>query len=189
MSNGRVRWLLISIVAFVVSDHLHHPSWAADRLNVLFIAVDDLRTELGCYGCQEVKSPHIDQLAAQSVVFNRAYCQQAVCNPSRASVMTGLRPDSTKVWDLVTHFRDTIPKVATLPQHFRAHGYRTVAYGKIFHNPLPDRNSWDEPNHWPRQARNWSQQSLERLQEFRMKMRADGKPEPAIRRMRAPAIE
>lgn len=90
--------------------------------NVLFIAVDDLRPELGCYGNRQIKSPHIDALAKNAVTFERAYCQQAVCNPSRVSLMTGLRPDSTKVWDLVTDFRTTIPGAITIPQHFRKHG-------------------------------------------------------------------
>ena len=89
------------------------------RPNVLFIAVDDLRPELGCYGNDHVISPNIDRLAAESVVFNRAYCPSGVCNLSRASLMTGLRPDTIRVWDLDTHFRDTTPDVVTLPQRFR----------------------------------------------------------------------
>jgi arylsulfatase A-like enzyme len=113
--------------------------------NVLFIAVDDLRTELGCYGATQVISPNIDRLAESGVVFNNAYCQSGVCNPSRASLLTGLRPDSTRVWDLWTHFRDTIPDVVTLPQQFKANGYYSAAIGKIYHNDLPDPLSWSEP--------------------------------------------
>jgi choline-sulfatase len=157
--------------------------------NILFIAVDDLRPELGCYGNKHIKSPNIDRLAKRGVTFTRAYCQQAVCNPSRASLMTGLRPDSTRVWDLVTHFRDTIPDVVTLPQYFRKHGYYAVAYGKIYHNSLPDLESWDEPNHWPKKARPWSAQSRQRLAAYRSKMRKAGATEAAIRRMRAPATD
>ncbi len=181
-----IRYFLLLIV-IVASG----PAIAADAQhpNVLFIAVDDLRPELGCYGNAHIKSPHIDALAQRSIMFTRAYCQQAVCNPSRASLLTGLRPDSTKVWDLVTHFRDTIPDVVTLPQHFRKHGYRAVAYGKIFHNPLPDADSWDEPNHWPKKARNWSIDSLKRLETYREQMRESGKTKAAIGRMRHPAIE
>ena len=116
-----------------------------DRPNVLFIAVDDLRPELGCYGERYVKSPHIDRLAESGVTFTRAYCQQAVCNPSRASLMTGLRPDTIKVWDLRTDFRATRPNAVTVAQHFKHNGYHTVGIGKIFHNIIPDPLSWSEP--------------------------------------------
>src|SRR5690242_14461750 len=102
----------------------------ARRLNVLFIAVDDLRPELGCYGKTRAKSPHIDALAARGLVFDRAYCQQAVCSPSRTSLLTGCRPDTTRVYDLVTHFRKTMPNVVTLPQHFKDNGYHAQGFGK-----------------------------------------------------------
>jgi iduronate 2-sulfatase len=120
---------------------------ANERPNVLFIAVDDLRPNLGCYGDRTALSPHIDSLAAEGVVFNRAYCQQAVCNPSRASVMTGLRPDTIRVWDLKAHFRDAVPDVVTLPQQFKADGYHTQCVGKIYHDPqaAQDPDSWSVP--------------------------------------------
>ncbi len=120
---------------------------AIDRPNVLFIAVDDLRPNLGCYGDRVAISPHLDALAAEGVLFDRAYCQQAVCNPSRASVMTGLRPDTIRVWDLKTHFRSTLPDVVTLPQQFKAHGYHTQCVGKIYHDPkkAQDPVSWSVP--------------------------------------------
>ena len=102
--------------------------------NVLFIAVDDMRVELGCYGDTQAKSPNIDRLAARGMLFNRAYCQQAVCNPSRASMLTGLRLDTLDIWDLPTHFRDRRPNVITLPQMFKHNGYYTQGVGKIFHN-------------------------------------------------------
>jgi iduronate 2-sulfatase len=117
---------------------------ARQRLNVLFIAVDDLRPELGCYGTEAVLTPHIDRLARHSVTFTRAYCQQAVCNPSRASLMTGLRPDTLRVWDLYTDFRETTPDAITIPQHFMRHGYYAGAVGKIYHNNIPDPPSWSE---------------------------------------------
>ncbi|QDU50262.1 sulfatase [Gimesia panareensis] len=117
--------------------------WAAEeRLNVLFIAVDDLRPELGCYG-QPVKSPHIDQLAREGMLFERAYVQVALCMPSRASMLTGRRPDTTKVYQFDTDFRDAIPDVVTLPQYFKQQGYHALALGKIFHKD--DKTSWSEP--------------------------------------------
>jgi iduronate 2-sulfatase len=120
---------------------------AADRPNILFIAVDDLRPELGCYGNNIVKSPNIDRIAARGVVFNKAYCQQAVCSPSRTAIMTGLRPDTTKVWDLETHFRAAQPDCITLPQHFKANGYHCAAINKVYHRGFEDGRSWSEP-HW-----------------------------------------
>ncbi|MCX8494966.1 MAG: sulfatase [Akkermansiaceae bacterium] len=118
---------------------------SAKKLNVLFIAVDDLRPELGCYGFDYIKSPNIDRIAKKGVVFNRAYVQQSVCSPSRSSVMTGLRPDSTKVWDLVTHFRTAQPDAVTLQQNFKNHGYFVQGMGKIFHGKLDDKPSWSVP--------------------------------------------
>lgn len=112
------------------------------RPNVLFLAVDDLRPQLGCYGHSEILSPNIDALASQGVLFEQSFCQAAHCCPSRASLMTGLRPDHAGV---VTggdpYFRDTVPDVVTLPQYFAANGYRTVKTGKLFHNNQ-DPQSW-----------------------------------------------
>jgi iduronate 2-sulfatase len=115
--------------------------------NILFIAIDDLRPELGCYGNKIVQTPNLDQLAKSSTVFLNAYCQQAVCSPSRTSVLTGLRPDSTKIWDLATHFRTTVPDVVTLPQYFKQHGYFSQCIGKIYHDPkwAQDSLSWSAP--------------------------------------------
>lgn len=120
--------------------------------NVLFIAVDDLRVELGCYGMEHVESPHIDRLAARGTLFERAYCQQTVCNPSRASVLTGMRPDTLGVWDLPTHFREKRPEVVTLPQLFMGSGYHAQCVGKIFHNWRQDR--------WRGDAVSWSTPSM-----------------------------
>ncbi|MBM4024787.1 MAG: sulfatase [Planctomycetes bacterium] len=112
------------------------------RLNVLMIPVDDLRPELGCYGHSQVLSPHIDQLAATGTTFRRAYTMVATCSPSRTCLMTGCRPDTTQVYDLVTHFRKHLPDVVTLPQHFMKHGYETVGMGKVYHGSLNDLPSW-----------------------------------------------
>ena len=106
----------------------------ADTPNVLFIAIDDLRADLNCYGNSQIHSPNIDQLATRGTLFNRAYCQQAVCNPSRSSMLTGLRLDTLHLWDLPTHFRQRIEDVVTLPQLFKQNGYHTQCVGKIFHN-------------------------------------------------------
>ena len=114
--------------------------------NVLMIAIDDLRPELGCYGDSHVHSPNIDALAASGRLFQRAYCQQAVCNPSRASLMTGLRPDSIGVTGNHIHFRSNRPDVVTLSQHFMRHGYHAQAIGKIYHGFLPvgtSKTTWD----------------------------------------------
>lgn len=107
---------------------------AAERPDILLIAVDDLRVDLGCYGSPDVLSPNIDRLAARSVRFHRAYCQQAVCNPSRASLLTGRRPDHLRIWNLATHFREHEPQIVSLPERFRQAGYFTQGIGKIFHN-------------------------------------------------------
>ncbi len=100
--------------------------------NILFIAVDDLKPILGCYGDRMVKTPNIDRLAKRGTVFTQSYCQQAVCGPTRASLLTGLRPDNTKVWDLRTKMRDANPNVVSLPQYLVEYGYTTQGIGKIY---------------------------------------------------------
>jgi len=118
---------------------------AAEKPNILFISIDDLRPDLGCYGNSIIKTPNIDRLARQGTVFSRVYCQQALCNPSRASLMTGKRPDTLRVWDQTTHFRNNNPDVLTLPQFFKKNGYRSEGIGKIFHSGLYDPISWSQP--------------------------------------------
>jgi iduronate 2-sulfatase len=120
---------------------------SAPKPNVLLLVADDLRAELGCLGNRQIISPNIDRLAKRGRLFTRAYCQQAVCNPSRASFMSGLRPDTIEVWDLKANFRKLFPKHQTLPQLFKDNGYDTRCIGKIYHNTgnLGDPVSWSEP--------------------------------------------
>jgi len=112
------------------------------QTNVLFIAVDDLRPQLGCYGHKEIISPNIDRLAREGLLFERTYCQQAVCAPSRASILSGMRPDSTRIYDLNTPVRKAMPDVLTLPEHFKKSRYETVSIGKIYHHVQDDAQGW-----------------------------------------------
>ncbi|MCI0379819.1 MAG: sulfatase [Gemmataceae bacterium] len=116
----------------------------AKKPNVLFIAVDDLRPALGCYGNPIVKTPNLDKLAKSAVLFRNAYCQFPLCNPSRTSMLTGKHPTTTKITDNSKHFRDAFPDWVTLPELFRLAGYSTVRVGKIFHGGLDDEKSWVE---------------------------------------------
>ena len=126
---------------------------AASKPNVLLICVDDLKPVIGCYGDSMVKTPHLDRLAARGMLFERAYCNQAVCAPSRNTLLTGLRPQSLGIYDLGTNFRKAMPDAVTLPQHFIAHGYRAEGLGKIFHvghGNVNDEASWSVPHFSPR---------------------------------------
>ncbi|MBN1845139.1 MAG: sulfatase [Sedimentisphaerales bacterium] len=112
------------------------------KWNVLFIAVDDLRPQLGCYGAEQIHSPHIDRLAKEGLLFERTYCQQALSAPSRASILSGVRPDTSKIYNLTTPLRTALPEVLTLPEHFKQNGYVTVSVGKIYHHAKDDRRGW-----------------------------------------------
>jgi len=116
---------------------------ANERPNILFIAIDDMRPEFGCYGSELAITPNLDALANQGLLFENAYCQQAICSPSRASIMTGARPDSIGIIENYTYFRDANPDIVTLPQHLIANGYETVYCGKIYHGKFSDpEKSW-----------------------------------------------
>ena len=125
---------------------------AAGRYNVLFIMVDDLRPLLGCYGHTEMHTPNIDRLAERGTVFNQAYCQYPLCSPSRTSYLTGLRPDTIGVTNNRDFFREKLPDVVTLPQHFKNYHYHTQSIGRVFHLPSfqDDEYSWSVPSWRPR---------------------------------------
>jgi iduronate 2-sulfatase len=133
-----MRYTLLTLIASVAT-------FAFAKPNVLFIMADDFRPELGCYGSPAL-TPHLDRLATRSVQFQKAYCQQAVCNPSRSSLLTGMRPDNLGLYNNSIHFRELKPDATTLPLHFKNHGYTTRCVGKIFHNwhtaEKGDRRSW-----------------------------------------------
>lgn len=139
--------LVLLAICFLIQSSL---SDATEKPNVLLICVDDLKPVLGCYGDLRAKSPNIDRLAARSVRFERAYCNQAVCAPSRNALLTGLRPQSLGIYDLGTNFRKSRPDAVTLPQLFKNNGWHTEALGKIFHvghGNTEDPASWSVP-HW-----------------------------------------
>jgi len=123
------------------------PLIAAEKPNILFIAVDDLKPDLGCYGSTVVKTPNLDKLAHRGTLFLNAYANQAVCGPSRCSTFSSLRPDRTKVHDLKTDFLGVSPWVVTLPEHLKEHGYTTAGLGKLFHGGKSDgaleKRAWD----------------------------------------------
>lgn len=146
----RDRIYLVVSLCFVVCAAI--PQAGAQRpVNVLFIAVDDLKPSIGAFGDLFAVTPHLDRLADRGTAFINAHCQQAVCSPSRISVLTGLRPDTTKVWDLQTAFRKHLPDTITLPQRFNRAGYETIGMGKIYHAGSAgawqemDLPSWSQP--------------------------------------------
>ena len=125
----------------------------AARPNVLLICIDDLKPVLGCYGDPYSKTPHIDRLASRALRFDRAYCNQAVCSPSRNALLASLRPQTLGIYDLPTNFRASRPDAITLPQYFRTAGYRTEAMGKLFHvghGNFEDTASWTVPHFRPK---------------------------------------
>lgn len=117
---------------------------AAEKLNVLFFMSDDMRPDLGCYGHPQVKSPNIDALARSGVLFDRAYCQYPLCNPSRTSMLNGRYPTTTDVLDNRLWFGALHPDFVSLPKHFKNNGYTTLRCGKIFHGGIDDAEAWTE---------------------------------------------
>lgn len=127
-------------------------SSAQNRPNVLLICIDDLKPQIGCYGDKLAVTPNIDRLASHGTLFHSAYCNQAVCSPSRNALLTSLRPQTLGIYDLPTHFRKAKPDAITMPQHFKSHGYTTQGLGKIFHvghGNIDDAQSWSVPSWRP----------------------------------------
>jgi arylsulfatase A-like enzyme len=138
--------------------------------NVLFIAIDDLRTQLGCYGESSVISPNINRLAEGGLVFNRAYCQMASCGPSRASLLSGRRPDVTRIFDNRPVLREMLPDIVTLPQQFKNYGYHTQSFGKVFHGIFKgeireDSLSWTLPAWRPMAIQYFTDNGIEVIKE------------------------
>lgn len=142
-------------------NHQKDENKSDDKKNVLFIITDDLSNTLACYGAEGVITPNLDRLAKNGLRFDRAYCQASLCNPSRASILTGRRPNNLQVYNNSPHFRGINPNVVTLPEHFKANGYHAVGIGKIYHNwgqsLKGDPQSWSEPEiyHWGPHYQDW----------------------------------
>jgi len=150
---------------------------AETKLNVLFIASDDMRPQLGCYGDPLVKSPNLDRLAARGMVFNRAYCQQALCSPSRISLLSGRHPWTTRIYSIGPALRSTMPEVVTLPQHFKNNGWFTRSLGKIYHIGIDDPASWSAPS-WVSRAPRYGPEGQAMVKAAADQLRAAGLTDP-----------
>ena len=152
-----ISWLLLILVSCSGS---HEKNTLPETPNVLFIAVDDLRPELACYGKSHIESPNIDRLAQQGTRFDRSYCNIPVCGASRASLMTGLRPARNRFLTYLTRADEEAPGIVTLPGHFRHNGYQTISNGKIFHHDDDSEESWDEIWHPRSNSSSWRDYTL-----------------------------
>jgi arylsulfatase A-like enzyme len=182
---SRRRFLREAAGAAVVALGVAGPGWATRaspaagrRLNVLFLAVDDLRPQLGCYGDTVVKSPNIDRLAARGLVFTRSYCQQALCSPSRISLLSGRYPATTRIFTIGPALRTTLPDIVTLPQHFKNNGYYTRSLGKVYHVGIDDPPSWSVPS-WQSKKPRYGPEGEAAVRKYREEMKAAGKTIPA----------
>lgn len=168
------------VALFLLMFCLTSSTFAAERPNVLFIAVDDLRPELACYGKRHIHSPHMDRLAASGVLFERAYCMVPTCGASRASLMTGIRPARKRFVNYLTWAEKDAPGIRTMNTQFKQNGYRTLSLGKIFHHPKDNAQGWSEPA-WKPKGISWYQRPEN--QKWHTKRQKQGK------RKRGPAWE
>ena len=146
MGGGLQKSIICCLLGLAVAGIPSFVAAGADtRPNVVMILIDDLRDSLGCYGDEQVKTPVLDSFAKKAVLFERAYCQYALCGPSRSSLFTGRYPRTLRAFNNKTFFRDHAPNVISLPQHFKEHGYLTQGIGKILHDTHFDEASWTEP--------------------------------------------
>jgi arylsulfatase A-like enzyme len=156
---------------------------AADRPNVLFLAVDDLRPQLACYGRSFMHSPNIDRLASQGVLFERAYCMVPTCGASRAALMTSIRPTRSRFVNYLTWAEKDAAGITTLNTHFREHGYTTISLGKVFHHPTDNAQGWSEPA-WRPSGDDYQDQTAKQ-----QAIAAEKKKHPQKKRFRGPAYE
>jgi iduronate 2-sulfatase len=164
---------LLSCLALVQLYVVHDQAVGADKLNVLFIASDDMRPQLGCYGDPTVQSPNVDALARRGMVFKRSYVQQALCSPSRISMLSGRYPATTGIFEIGRTLRDTMPDITTMPQHFKNHGYHTRSLGKIYHVGIDDDASWTVPA-WHSKKPRTSKTTQEAVAKFLADAKANG---------------
>jgi len=156
---------------------IHAAAVAPRRPNVLFIASDDMRPQLGCYGDPVVKSPNIDRLATRGMVFRRAFCQQALCSPSRISLLSGRHPWTTKIYTIGPPLRSTMPDIVTLPQLFKNSGWFTRSLGKVYHIGIDDPDSWSVPS-WVSRKPRYGPDGTARVRAAAAKLRAEGIKDP-----------
>ena len=160
---------LFVITALLLAGHCIYAAEA--RPNVLFIASDDMRPQLGCYGDPTVHSPNLDALAKRGMVFTRSYVQQALCSPSRISMLTGRYPSTTGIFEIGRTLRTTMPDITTMPQHFKDNGYHTRSLGKIYHVGIDDDASWTVPA-WHSKTPRYSDSTQKAIAAFRADAKA-----------------